>query len=59
MAARPEAARDLFARQHRAQRQASAQGFCQRHDIRLDTEVFIAEKFPGPPHAGLHFIEDQ
>ena len=59
MAARPEAVRDLFARQHRAERQASAQGFGKRHNIRFDAEMFIAEEFSGSSHAGLHFIEDQ
>ena len=34
---------DIFSRQHRAERQAAAQGLGQRQDIRLDAEVFIAE----------------
>ena len=50
---------DIFSRQHCAERQAAAQGLGQRQDIRLDAEVFIAEKFAGATHAGLHFVENQ
>ena len=59
MGTRPEGLCHLFTGQHRAHRQTVGQSLGQGHDIRLDAEVFIGEKFPGPSHPGLDFIEDQ
>src|SRR5208282_408313 len=54
-----KARRDLFARDHRADRKSAAERLGQRHDIRLDAGVLEREKLSGASHAGLHFVQDQ
>ena len=44
---------------HRANRQAGAQTFGERHDVRRHPPVFTGKHLAGTAHARLHFVEDQ
>ncbi len=45
-----------FARDHRAERHAAGDSFCDAENIRLDSGVIAGPPFSGAAHAALHFI---
>ena len=52
-------ARRSGARPRRADREAAAQALGHRHHVRLGRRLLVGPQRAGPPHAGLHLVEDQ
>src|SRR4051794_40269086 len=49
----------VFAAQHRGQRQATAQAFAERENVRLNAGLLVREQTASATHAGLNLVQDQ
>src|SRR3954471_19051060 len=52
-------ARRVLGREQGSQRHAAADALAERHDVGLDTGMFVMEQLSGSAHAGLDLVDDQ